>query len=298
MKPYKAELLLLVITIVWGATFSFTKIGLEFSSPMQFSFFRFSIALFLTILIWWKNFFSISKKTLIDGIILGFFYSGGFILQIIGLNYTTVTKSAFITGLAVAFTPLVYKLVENKRISIFQWLGVGVVLLGLWFFTNPRMNNINIGDVLTLFSSFFWAFYIVYMNKFTADIIEFKFTIQLVIAQFIVVFLFSLIGMLFFESNAKIEINPKLISALIYNGIIATIILTTIHTSVQKYTTPVKAALIFSLEPVFASIFAFIIFKEIFSTIEYLGAILILIGVSISEFGSLILKRNFDEIKI
>lgn len=291
MKPWKAETLLLIITIVWGATFSFTKIGLEYASPLQFTFLRFSIALFVSLLFWGKTFFNISKINLRNGAILGLFYAGGFILQTLGLNFTTVTKSAFITGLSVAFTPFVYKLTENKKISISQWLGIVVIIIGLWLFTNPKVDNINIGDVLTLFSTFFWAFYIVYMNKFTNDVKNFRTTIQIVISQFIVVFFAALLGFLFFEIKNKIIFNSQLVYALIYNGIIATIVLTTIHTSVQKYTTPVKAAIIFSLEPVFASIFALIIFNEILTLKEYIGAFLILLGVSISEFGNFVINR-------
>ncbi|MGB9771104.1 MAG: DMT family transporter [Candidatus Kapaibacteriota bacterium] len=296
MKSWKAETLLLVITVVWGATFSFTKIGLQFASPLEFTFLRFTLALVVSLLIWGNKFHKISRKHFFAGSILGFFYAGGFILQTIGLKYTSVTKSAFITGLSVAFTPFVYKLIENKKISIPQWIGVLIIMVGLWLFTNPRMDNINIGDILTLFSTFFWAFYIVYMNKFTNDVKEFKTTMQIVIAQFLVVFLASFIGMIGFETNLKIEFNESLVTALLYNGIIATVVLTTIHTSVQKYTSPVKAALIFSLEPVFASIFALIFFNEILKPIEYLGAILILFGVSISEFAGIFSKRKSNEI--
>ncbi|ROL57801.1 hypothetical protein D9V84_03545 [Bacteroidetes/Chlorobi group bacterium Naka2016] len=291
MKSWKAETLLLVITIVWGATFSFTKIGLEFCTPLTFTFFRFAIALVVALSIWGRSFLKISRIHLIAGIVLGLFYAGGFVFQTIGLKFTTVTKSAFITGLSVAFTPFVYKIVESKKISIFQWLGVAIVVVGLWLFTNPKIDNINIGDVLTLLSTFFWAFYIVYMNRFTNDVTDFKITTQIVVSQFLVVFAFGLLGSISFEWGANIIFNFKLVIALLYNGIIATVVLTTIHTSVQKYTTPVKAALIFSLEPVFASIFALVIFNEILKPIEYLGAFLILLGVATSEFGGLIFKR-------
>lgn len=295
MKSWKAEILLFVITILWGATFSFTKIGLEFSPPLHFTFFRFAIALIISLLIWGKSFFKISRRHLIAGSILGLFYAGGFVFQTIGLKFTTVTKSAFITGLSVAFTPFVYKLVENKKVSIFQWIGIVIVIVGLWLFTNPKIDNINLGDALTLLSTFFWAFYIVYMNRFTADVTNFKTTIQIVISQFLIVFVVGLIGVVAFEVNARFDLNLKLIAALLYNGIIATVLLTTIHTSVQKYTSPVKAALIFSLEPVFASVVALIIFNEILTPIELVGAFLILFGVSASEFGPIVLKKNAKE---
>ncbi len=292
MKAWKAELVLILITFIWGATFSFTKIGLMYASPLQFTFFRFSIALFISLIIWGKTFLKIPKKHFISGAILGLFYAGGFILQTLGLNYTTVTKSAFITGLSVAFTPFVYKLVENKKISSFQWLAILVVVFGLWLLTNPKFDSINLGDVLTFVSTFFWAFYIVYLNIFTDEVRDFKNTMQIVISQFLIVFVSSLIGYITFEAHSKINFSTELILALLYNGIIATIVLTTIHTSVQKYTTPIKAALIFSLEPVFASIFAFIIFNELLSTVEYFGAFLMFLGVFISEFGSLLFIKK------
>ncbi len=288
MKTRDAELLLLLITIIWGATFSFTKIGLEFAQPFQFTTFRFGIALLISLALWWKTFFQISHKNLILGLILGFFYAGGFILQTLGLQYTTVTKSAFITGLSVALTPFAYKLIEKKKVSIYQWLGIIIVVAGLYFFTNPEFGNLNIGDLLTLLSSFFWAFYLVYMNRFTIEIQNLSETIQFVISQFILVFIASIFGAMLFENWQSIQINNKLLIALFYNGIIASIILTSIHTSVQKYTSPVKAALIFSLEPVFASIFALFFFKEILKPMEYLGAFLILLGVLVSEFASFV----------
>jgi len=288
MKAWKAELLLFVITIVWGATFSFTKIGLEFASPFQFTTLRFAIALILSLLLWWKSFVKINKTNFLNGSILGLFYAGGFILQTLGLQFTSVTKSAFITGLSVALTPFAYKLIERKKVTLYQWLGIFFVVVGLYFFTNPEINNINIGDLLTLISTFFWAFYLVYMNKFTESIVNFSETAQLVITQFLIVFACSLIGAIIFEKPETLQFNHKLIIALLYNGIIASVVLTSIHTSVQKYTTPVKAGLIFSLEPIFASIFALFIFNEILKAIEYFGAFLILLGVAISEFGEII----------
>ncbi|MCX7879713.1 MAG: DMT family transporter [Ignavibacteria bacterium] len=293
MKSWKAELLLLVITIIWGGTFAFTKIGLEYATPFLLISLRFFVALLTCLILWNKIFFNITPKILSNGLILGIFYAGGFALQTLGLNYTTVTKSAFISGLFVILTPFAYKLIDKNKISIYQWVGVLIVLVGLWLFTNPGINNVNIGDVLTLLSTFFWAFYIVYINKFTKDVEKFSETIQLVIAQFLVVWIIGLIGFLAFELKSfKFSPNTNLLIVLLYNGIIASVLLTAIHTGVQKYSTPVKAALIFSLEPVFASIFAIIIFQEYLKLIEYLGALFILFGVVFSEIGDYFLSKG------
>ncbi len=298
MKSFNAELLLLVITIIWGATFTFTKLGLGFVSPFTYNLFRFIIAITLSLILWRKSIFSITRKTFIEGLILGLFYAGGFAFQTLGLFYTTVTKSAFITGLSVVFTPIVFLITQKKNIPINQKVGIIVALFGLWLFTKPVWNNINIGDLLTLISTFFWAFYLVYMNVFTEKVKSFAITSQLVFLQFIVVGFVSLCGSLAFEFDKLIlPTNEILIFSLLYNGIIASVLLTTIHTSVQKYTTPIKAALIFSLEPVFAAIFALIILNEILSLREYIGALVLFTGIIVSELPTDLKRIIFKETK-
>lgn len=286
MKSYNAELLLAVITVIWGATFSFTKIGLDYSTPFTYSLLRFSIALAITLIIWHKSIFRISKRFFINGTILGIFYAGGFALQTIGLNYTTVTKSAFITGLSVVFTPIVYRIINGREIPLYQKLGIIIATAGLWLFTKPDFENINIGDALTLISAFFWAFYLVFINKYTEHVEKFENTLQLVFCQFLTVAIISALGLIVFEIYyAKIELHNLLIVSLLFNGIIASVVLTTIHTRIQKFTTPVKAALIFSFEPVFAATFAMFIFNEILGIDEYIGALVLFVGILISEFG-------------
>jgi len=286
VKPWKAELLLLFVTLIWGATFTFTKIGIDDCSPFLFIFFRFSIALTVSLLIWGKHLLSIERTTLIHGLILGLFFAGGFILQTLGLNYTTVTKSAFITGMTVVFTPFVFKLVIKKKIIIYQIIGVIVASIGLWIFTNPTIDNINIGDVLTFFSAFFWAFYITYVDVFTKSINTFTQTIQIVMMQFVVALPLGLIGYFIFEAGkVAFVFSDNLLIALLFNGVIASIILTLIHTGVQKYSNPVKAALIFTLEPVFASIIAYYALNEGFSILELIGALVLFAGIIFAETG-------------
>lgn len=291
MKSWSAELLLGVVTIIWGATFSFTKIGLDETSPLFYLFLRFLLAFTILIFIFGKQFFKISKEKFIDGLILGLFFGGGFVLQTLGLKFTSVTKSAFITGMAVVITPFVFWLIIRKPIKFWQKAGVLVAFIGLWLFANPDFDNINIGDILTLLSTIFWGFYITYMDIFTKKVKIFNETIQLVMMQFLVILPLSLLGALIFERNSiNLNFSEMLIYSLLFNGIVASIFLTIIHTAVQKYTTPVKAALIFSLEPVFASIIAFIIFQEILSGKEYFGAFILFSGVVLSEAGEFLQK--------
>jgi len=286
MKAWKAESSLLFITLIWGVTFSFTKIGLVDSSPLFYLFLRFSVALTVSFAFWGKYLLTIKKENFRKGLILGGLLIGGFICQTYGLKLTTVSKSAFITGMSVVFTPFAYTAIFRRKVQLWQKIGVAVAFVGLWLFSNPSWQHLNMGDVFTLISTFFWAFYITYMDILTKEIRKFEHTMQLVFMQFLVAIPVALISSLLFERSVfYFHISAGLIVSLVYNGIIASIFLTMIHTAVQKYTNPVKAALIFSLEPIFASIAALLIFNEILNGREYIGAAILFVGVIVSETG-------------
>lgn len=291
MKAWKAELFLLSVTFIWGGTFMFTKIGINDASPALYILLRFSIALVISLLFFGKYLIRVDKTTLKQGLILGLFFGGGFLLQTYGLKFTTVSKSAFITGITVPLTPFVFYFIEKKTISKWSKFGVIIATIGLWIFTNPDIDSINYGDVLTLFSTIFWALYITFMDVFTKNRRGLTESAVMVMLQFIAATPLALIAIFIFE-NGSFEVNfsNNLIISLAFNSLMASLFVTFVHTSVQKFTTPVKAALIFSLEPVIASIIAIIVLHEAFGIREVSGAIVLLSGVLISETGPFLNK--------
>jgi drug/metabolite transporter (DMT)-like permease len=292
VKAWKAELFLLLITTFWGGTFTFTKIGLVDSSPAVYIIIRFSIALIISFILFGKYLLKIDTDILKRGLVLGALFGGGFLLQTYGLKFTTVQKSAFITGVSVVLTPFAYWFVRRQSILIWQKLGVIIASIGLWIFTNPDFKNLNLGDILTLISTFFWAFYITYMDMFTKGEKEFSLTAQLVMLQFLTATPIAFSSFFIFDSGMiYLNISDSLLISLAFNGIIASFALTYIHTSVQRYSSPVKAALIFSLEPVFASIIAYFFLFEILSLREIWGALILFSGVMISELGEYLFKK-------
>ena len=289
MKAWKAELLLFFVTFIWGGTFIFTKIGLNDSSPELYVAIRFSIALVIASIIFGKHLKGISRTILIQGLTLGIIFGGGFVLQTEGLRLTTVTKSAFITGMSVVFTPFVFKLISRKNILLWSKIGVVIAFIGLWLFTDPKIDSINRGDMITLISTIFWAFYIVLMDVFTKGKENFTETVQLVVLQFIGTISVALVShLILYRTNFEINISSNLLISLAYNGILASFVLTFLHTGFQRYTTPVKAALIFSLEPVVATTAAVFALSEIMNGREYIGAIVLFLGVMTSETGEFI----------
>lgn len=289
MKSWKAETYLMLVTLIWGGTFLFTKQALVDCSPSLFLVIRLLLAFTLTLIFFGKHLKHLNKEIFWHGTVLGLFFGVGFLLQTYGLKFTSVSKTAFITGITVSITPFVYFILQKKKIAFWSIIGVIIATIGLYIFTKPEFNNINIGDVLVLLSTFMWAFYITYMDIFTKDKVGVASTSLLVLLQFFYTFLLAVIALFIFDfGNLKLNFTNNLIFALIFNGILASFLVTFIHTAVQRYTSPVKAALIFSLEPVFAATFAIIFIDEVLSTREYLGGAILLIGVVVSELGYLL----------
>ncbi len=185
-----------------------------------------------------------------------------------------------------------YWFVERKKIQFWQKAGVVVASLGLYIFTQPDFNNINPGDVLTLFSTIFWAFYITYIDVFTRGKKGFKLTTQLVIMHYFVTLPMAAISLLIFDgSNIHFEFSTTLLVSLAFNAVLASILVTFIHTGVQKFTTPVKAALIFSLEPVIATGAAVIYYSAPLKNYEIAGGIIL-----ISEIFPMMFKKSKTEL--
>ncbi len=294
MKAWKAELFLVLITLIWGGTFTFTKIGIEYVSPLLYLTIRLSIAMLLTYIVYFKHLRKFNRETFIHGTLLGLMFGGGFALQTYGLAYTTVSISGFITGITVVLTPFVFWFVEKKKVLPWSKVGVIIVTIGLYMLTKPDFDNLNIGDVVTLISTFFWAFYITYMDVFTRGREGFTHTIQLVFLQFVAAILVSTLGFLFIErSSFYISFDMELVYSLVFNSILASFVVTFVHTRYQRYTTPVKAALIFSLEPVVATGVALLVFGEVLTVIGYIGAVIIMLGVLSSELGDVVVKKYF-----
>lgn len=266
----RAELILLGITVIWGFTFPAMKVSLAYLSPVLFLAYRFGIASLLMLLIFRKK--AIKSETFFEGFILGttLFFGHGF--QIVGLKYTSASNSAFITSLYVVFTPFIAYFLLGDKLRVRDFLSLSVAIAGLYLISGASL-SFNYGDLLTVLCAISFAFQIVLVQKFGE-----RDYLSLAFWQIFWNFVFSTIYALIFEGFVlPIGITPWL--GILYTGVFATVIAFTLQVKYQKETKAHKAALIYSAEPIFGHISAFLTIGEVLSLRGYLGALLILTAI-------------------
>lgn len=274
----RAELFLLSITLIWGSTFVATKLVLESISPFLYVVLRFSFASIIFAVFTWNRVKKTTVATARKGFFLGALLFAGFSLQTVGLEYTTASKSAFVTGMLVVLTPLCQILIEKRVPKLGNIAGVALVTAGLFFLTSPKGAEFNFGDALTLGCALCFALYIVYLDVFTKE----HDAAQLTLIQFAT----AAVGGGLVAGTMEyvwIDSNPELLSWLLYLTVVATVVAIYVQTKYQKETTPTRAAVIFSVEPVIAAVFAYLVLGEVMGLLGILGGGLILAGVLVSE---------------
>ena len=282
-KQLKADLFLIFITAVWGSSFTLMKNILEDIPPFAFLALRFSTAAIILLIIFHKKLKELSKASILKGFIIGLMLFGSLALQVIGLNYTTAPNSAFITSLSVVMVPIVSSILLKKKPARSSMIGVAFALIGLFFVSGGLNFKVNIGEILTLFCAVCVTMQIIFIDKFTNN----EDPVLLGILQVVFSAILS-IGSWMYIDFKPFTINQNIVITILVTGVLGTALAYTGQTIVQKFTSPTRAALIFTLEPVFGVIFFILIpnsqsISEKIALHTLLGCVLILSGTLISE---------------
>ncbi len=283
-KKLKADMILLAITVIWGASFPIMKIVLEYIPAYAYLTMRFLLAAFVLSAIYHKRFKKFSKKTLLYGCILGVFMFGGMAFQVVGLYTTSASNSGFITGLNVVMVPIISAVILKKKPDRASIIGVTVAFAGLFFLSGGLKFDFNFGDFLTFLCAICWALQITFIDRFTQT----EDASLLAIMQLVVTGLASSVLWMTADFGKPMVINSTVIMILLFTGILGSALAFGGQTIAQKYTTPTHTSLIFTAEPVFAAIFAMVIpnadgLTEIPSLTKAIGCLMILVGMMVSE---------------
>lgn len=280
MSPAAADLGLLYCAAVWGATFYMVKDALAGVGPVAMVAHRFLLsALFL--LPWFlmkKNKSRLVKEGLVLSVLLALLY----VSQTAGLQYTSASNSGFITGLFVLFVP-VFLLIFFKEAPVRgQWLAVAVALAGLWLLTGGA-SRVNKGDALTLISAVTYAAHLLATDKFVKADAD---PVLLAFHQFWMTGLMCL-GLALVLGHPLEVRSAGSLGVIAFLAVFPTLSAFYIQMLAQKKTSPLKVSMIFSLEPVFAAMFAWTLGGEVFRPAAALGGGLIVAAMAISELSRL-----------
>ena len=276
----RADLLLLSVAIAWGVTFLMVQDAINSTPVYAFLFFRFALASILMFFIAYKFLKQTNKKTILYGVILGVFLFSAFATQTFGLLYTKSSIVAFITGLNVICVPFLGYLLFKEHISKKVFMATIVAVIGLYLLTMSGSLTIEIGEFLTLICAILFALQIIFTGKFSKEVNVFL----LVLFQLITVAVLSLIFSLSLDDvTFNLTYDYVFFKAVIITAVFATVYAFLIQTYMQQFTTATKTAIIFAMEPVSASVFAYISVGEVLTNIQLSGAILIVFATVIAE---------------
>lgn len=287
-KQTQANLLLLLAAFVWGFAFVAQRQGMLHLGPFTFNGIRFVLGTLslLPLLVIFKPTKSqnlTSYRLFIDGTLAGLALFVAASLQQSGMVYTTAGNAGFITSLYIVFVPLIGLLFSqgsNSRI----WISVGIAMIGFYLLSVGKEVKIQQGDLLVFISAIFWAIHLIILSM-VAPRHDFR---KLAIIQYSFVALASLVVAIMVE-NPVVYAVKQAAFPLLYAGIVSVGIGFTLQLLAQRYARADHAALILSLEAVFAALGGWIILNETTSFRGMAGCVLILLGVAYSQ----IKKRDF-----
>lgn len=278
MKKYLGEIGLMITAIIWGSGFVGSAMALDHYTPYQVLAGRFLIGAVLLSLVFYRKFKLVTKSMLIKGAILGSILYIAFVLQTVGLQYTTPSKNAFLTAVNVVIVPFIGFFIYKRRLDVFELTGTVLAVIGIALLSLQFTGEVNVGDMLTLLCAFGFAFHIFYTARFVKE--EDAVVLTLLQMATAAILALSVIGM---KGETSFSFEASALLPLVYLGVFSTTIAYLLQTVSQKFITETKAAIILSTEALWGSLFSVVILSELLTVRMSLGAMLILIAIIVAE---------------
>ena len=298
MKTWQANIMLVLVAMIWGAGFVATEEALKYLDPLQMQIFRFGIAAIIVSIIFFKKIKNASKSAIIYGSVIGIVFFAAMTLQTFGLTDTTVPKNAFITVTNVIWVPLIVFLVFKIKPKAYLLYGIIVMMIGFFFLifevdifnlsnsiaTLSGQMNATFGDFLTLLCAVGFALHIILCDRSVKNedpmvILSFQLYVSTILS----------IVMCCFMEGSPLEMAPANIMsampALVFMAVFSSLLAFAMQLIAQQYVPAANTAIICSMESLFASLFAVIIGSVALTSSLVIAAIVITIGIIWAETG-------------
>lgn len=280
----KADLMLILVTLCWGASYYLMDVALTDIEPFTLNAYRFLGAFVVAGIFTFRRLKSVNRKTLLYSLLIGsvlvFVYMGA----TFGVKYTSLSNSGFICGLTVIFVPIIEMIVfrhkPQKKIVLAVTISfIGILLLALKDDFSVNMENLR-GDLLCLLGAVAYAVDLILTERAVAheDVDAF----QLGVFQLGVTGVYMLVLSFLFE-QPHLPSNGGILASVVFLSVFCTGVAFIIQAVAQQYTTAAHVGIIFTLEPVFSGIVAFIFAGEVLNVKAYIGAALMIAALFVTE---------------
>ncbi len=283
-RSLKADILLLITALVWGLAFVAQRVGMEYVGPFAFNGVRFALgALALLPLAVRGNGALRPAEGMRAPVWLGCLCAGvvltaGASLQQIGMQETTAGKAGFITCLYVILVPL-FAAVLGRRTPLGTWIGAGAAVVGMYLLSINEDFSVNRGDMLELAGAVFWAGHVLVAAWFAPRMNP----IHLAVGQYVVCCVLSLILAVVLGESFAWEGFRQAAVPILYGGLLSVGLAYTLQLVAQRDANPSHAAIILSLESVFAALAGWVLIGETLTMRGIIGCALMLAGMLLSE---------------
>ncbi|MCM0083013.1 DMT family transporter [Geomonas sp. Red32] len=280
----KATFWLVLSTFFWGGSFIFNKIGFRDIPPVTFLFFRFALAALVMGGVCLPRLKKLNLVTLKTGLLVGFALAATNVSFVLGVSGTSASRAGFLNNLFVLIIPLFCFMLWREKMDRWTVAGLFMAMAGMWQLAYGGVEGFNRGDVLSTLCALFIAFHIISVSKLLTD--EDIYLVTLV--QFATVAAVG--GVLYAILPAEpFSITAASGGSLVYCAIFPTVVAFTLMNTYQRFTTPTKAGLIYTLDPVWSMVGGMLILGERLSPGELFGCALI--------FGAVVLPLSVKRLR-
>ncbi len=282
-----ATALLVALTAVWGSTFFLIRDLVRTVPPLDFLAIRFTLAAVLMVGIFWRPLRALGRREWVLGAALGLLYGVAQILQTIGLSQTDASVSGFITGLYVVLTPLISALILRERATRVTWCAVLLSTAGLAVLSLNGV-RIGVGEALTLGCAVIYALHIIGLGRWSST----AHATGMSAVQMIVIAVVCCVGAI--PDGITWPQGTAQWASVVYMATAAGVLALWAQTWAQARLTATRAAIVMTLEPVFAAFFAVLLGGESFTARMLVGGVLVVAAMYVVELGGRTWRGTFN----
>jgi drug/metabolite transporter (DMT)-like permease len=271
--PGRIYFFLILTTLFWGGSFLFTKIGLREIPPQLFVFSRFSLATLIMLLVCARRLTALDRGILRRGMTVGMALGLTNLSFVFGIQGTSISRAGVLNNLFVLFIPIITKLLWKDRIGRINMGGIALAAAGIWLLATSGGVGFNRGDLVSTICAFFIACHIITVSKVLRD--DDVYLISLI--QFATVTVIAGLATLLVPLPT-FHASSSAMMTVVYCAIFPTVFCFTLQNTFQRYVTPTRAGLIYTLDPVWSLLAGLLVLGEHLKPLEWVGCGLIFLA--------------------